>query len=74
MARYIDDNPQNITKHQQKLAELIKFDRAHWVFPIQTHENKVVEITEEHQGMNIDKQTPNALYQTLLIQLVFVDV
>ncbi|MDN6412432.1 peptidoglycan editing factor PgeF [Staphylococcus gallinarum] len=57
MARYIDDNPQNITKHQQKLAKLIKFDRAHWVFPIQTHENKVVEITEEHQGMNIDTLT-----------------
>ena len=27
------------------------------MFPIQTHENKVVEITEEHQGMNIDKLT-----------------
>ncbi|RIP33599.1 peptidoglycan editing factor PgeF [Staphylococcus gallinarum] len=57
MARYIDDNSQNITKHQQQLADLITFDRKNWVFPIQTHENNVVEITNMHKGMNIDTLT-----------------
>lgn len=55
MARYITDNPNNITKHQQLVADIIQFDRANWVFPIQTHENKVIEITDEHKGVNIDE-------------------
>ncbi len=46
MARYIDDCPYNITQHQLQLAEEIAFDRKNWVFPIQTHENKVACITK----------------------------
>lgn len=57
MARYIDDLQQNITKHQQILAEVIQIPRAQWVFPIQTHENKVVEVTAEDKGTNIDTLT-----------------
>ena len=54
MARYIDDAPEHVTKHQQLLAAAIDFPRAHWVFPIQTHENKVAEVTVRDQGTNID--------------------
>lgn len=32
MARYVDDNPENITKHQEMLADAIGFVRAQWVF------------------------------------------
>ena len=56
MARYVDDNP-NITQHQEILANEIGFDRNNWVFPIQTHGNKVTEITKEHRGMNIEELT-----------------
>lgn len=61
LARYVDDNQENITQHQEILANEIEFNRKDWVFPIQTHGNKVTEITEEHRGMNIDKLT-NDLY------------
>ncbi|WP_436853633.1 peptidoglycan editing factor PgeF [Staphylococcus caeli] len=57
MARYIDDVQQNITKHQQALAKVIQIPREQWVFPIQTHENKVVEVTAEDKGTNIDTLT-----------------
>lgn len=57
MARYIDDDPENITKHQEILAEAIHFNRSSWVFPIQTHENKVVRVTQNEQGTNIDSIT-----------------
>lgn len=54
MARYIDDNQDNITKHQELLASIIQFPREKWVFPIQTHENRVVEVNQEDRGANID--------------------
>lgn len=54
MARYIDDSQQNITKHQEMLATVIGFPREQWVFPIQTHENKVVKVTSNDKGTNID--------------------
>ncbi|RIO72944.1 laccase, partial [Staphylococcus haemolyticus] len=57
MARYVDDNPENITKHQEMLADAIGFERAQWVFPIQTHENRVMEISQSHRGTNIDTLT-----------------
>ena len=57
MARYVDDNPENITKHQEMLADAIGFVRAQWVFPIQTHENRVMEISQSHRGTNIDTLT-----------------
>lgn len=57
MARYIDDRPYNITQHQLQLAEEIAFDRKNWVFPIQTHENKVACITKDDIGTNIDTLT-----------------
>ena len=39
-----------ITEHQKMLASDIGFDRENWVFPIQTHENKVAKITQDHKG------------------------
>ena len=60
MARYIDDDSQNITTHQEQLASVINYSRDQWVFPIQTHENNVVEVTQADRGSNID-----ALTQTL---------
>lgn len=57
MARYINDNQQSITEHQEILAATIEFPREQWVFPIQTHENKVVEVTEQDRGSNIDSLT-----------------
>lgn len=57
MARYINDNPSNITSHQEQLAEIISYPRENWVFPIQTHENNVVEITSRDKGTNIDVLT-----------------
>ncbi len=32
MARYIDDNQQSITQHQEMLATAIEFPREQWVF------------------------------------------
>lgn len=57
MARYIDDKSENVTHHQEQLAELIGYPREHWVFPIQTHETKVVEVTKEDGNTNIDALT-----------------
>lgn len=57
MARYIDDEPSNITYHQEQLAEIINYPRENWVFPIQTHENNVVHITQHDRGTNIDTLT-----------------
>ncbi|PKI22912.1 peptidoglycan editing factor PgeF [Staphylococcus succinus] len=54
LARYIDDDPINVTQHQEQLAATIHYPREQWVFPIQTHENKVVEVTDEDKGTNID--------------------
>ena len=59
MARYVDDNQDNITEHQKMLASDIGFDRENWVFPIQTHENKVAKITQDHKGVNIKALTDN---------------
>lgn len=57
MARYIEDDPNNITYHQEQLAEIINYPRENWVFPIQTHENNIVEITPQDKGKNIDNLT-----------------
>lgn len=62
MARYIDDAPENVTRHQQILASEIGIPREHWVFPIQTHGHKVVEITAADQGKNIDSLSNDVLY------------
>ena len=61
MARYIDDNPENITKHQRILADEIGFSCDSWVFPIQTHENKIQEVKSSDRGKNISELT-NELY------------
>ncbi|WP_461676143.1 peptidoglycan editing factor PgeF [Staphylococcus warneri] len=57
MARYVDDRQDNITQHQNILANMIGFPRSEWVFPIQTHENKVAKITSDDKGVNIDAIT-----------------
>lgn len=57
MARYIDDKQENITKHQEILADEINFSCDTWVFPIQTHENKVKEVFTEDKGTNISELT-----------------
>ncbi|WP_165981122.1 peptidoglycan editing factor PgeF [Macrococcus lamae] len=57
MAHYIDDETANIVSNQARLAEVIRFPRRHWVFPIQTHGNHIAEVTDHHKGMNIDKIT-----------------
>lgn len=57
MARYIDDTDENVTKHQEILAESIGYPRNRWVFPIQTHETNVVEITAKDANTNIDALT-----------------
>lgn len=57
MARYVNDKQDNITQHQYMLAKEIGFDRKTWVFPIQTHGNKIKKITHEHLGTNIDVLT-----------------
>lgn len=62
MARYIDDDPQHITCHQEILAKEIGFPKEQWVFPIQTHEAKVVEITQADRGKNIDVLQTDTLY------------
>ena len=53
MARYIDDEPSHVTNHQKILADSINFPTQHWVFPIQTHGNKIAHITKAHRGINI---------------------
>ena len=55
MARYINDDQDNVTRHQALLASVIQFPRN------QTHENKVVEITNKDKGTNIDSLS-NALH------------
>lgn len=62
MARYIDDQPENITHHQEVLAQEIGIPRAQWVFPIQTHEAHVVEVTRADRGKNIDALTKDTLH------------
>ncbi|WP_204171825.1 peptidoglycan editing factor PgeF [Staphylococcus sp. GDY8P100P] len=57
MARYIDDDQNNVTQHQRQLAEIINYPREQWVFPIQTHENRVAHITQSQRGTNIDELT-----------------
>ncbi|WP_323702660.1 peptidoglycan editing factor PgeF [Mammaliicoccus sp. Dog046] len=57
MARYIDDEPDNITQHQEILAKEIDFKREDWVFPIQTHENHVKEVRSSDKGTNIRELT-----------------
>ncbi|MCU5745723.1 peptidoglycan editing factor PgeF [Staphylococcus sp. SQ8-PEA] len=53
MARYINDDPSNIDAHQETLSNIIQMSRENWVFPIQTHENKVVEVDQSDRGTNI---------------------
>ena len=62
MARYIDDNPEHITQHQNILAQEIGFPTENWVFPIQTHEAKVVEIHQKDRGTNIDTLSDTELF------------
>ncbi|MEK4562135.1 peptidoglycan editing factor PgeF [Staphylococcus sp. FSL K6-3157] len=81
MARYINDNPQHVTQHQEELAAVIQYPRAQWVFPIQTHENKVVEVTAKDKGTNIDILTDalhgvDALYtyeSDILLTMCYAD-
>lgn len=62
MARYINDDPKHITEHQRILAKEIGFPTSQWVFPIQTHEAKVVEVTGKDRGTNISDLTENSLF------------
>lgn len=81
MARYIDDKPENVTKHQSILADEIDFSRENWVFPIQTHENKVQEVFSTDKGKNINELTNeldgiDGLYtyeSDLLLTMCFAD-
>lgn len=81
MARYINDDPDNISKHQQILANEINFSCANWVFPIQTHENKVREVSSKDKGTNINALTEelhgiDGLYtyeSDLLLTMCFAD-
>lgn len=81
MARYIDDNPKHITQHQEQLANIIKYPREQWVFPIQTHENKVAKVTAKDKGTNIDILTDalhgiDALYtyeSDILLTMCYAD-
>lgn len=81
MAHYIDDTADNVIANQQKLAEEISFDRQRWVFPIQTHGNQVIEVTEQHAGTNIDQLTSalhgyDGLYtsdKNVLLTMCFAD-
>lgn len=80
MARYIDDHPDHISQHQQTLAEMIDFPTSDWVFPIQTHENKVVEVTSKDKGTNIDALTDMLhgvdgmySYDNLLLTMCYAD-
>lgn len=81
MARYIDDNQENITAHQKILADEIDFSCENWVFPIQTHENKVQEVFSDDKGKNI-KALTNELHgidglftyeSNLLLTMCFAD-
>lgn len=62
MARYIDDTSENITKHQNILAQEIGFPTSQWVFPIQTHEAKVVEVSSKDRGTNIATLSNDCLF------------
>lgn len=81
MAHYIDDTTDNVQQNQQLLADEIHFERNQWVFPIQTHGNKVVEVTHEDAGKNIDALTQelygiDGLYtfeKNLLLTMCFAD-
>ncbi len=57
MAHYIDDRPSNVINNQQQLADAILFPREDWVFPVQTHGNRITEVTPSHRGINIDGMT-----------------
>ena len=57
MARYIDDAPERVTEHQQRLADTLHIPRAHWVFPIQTHENHIAQVTRADRMTNIETLT-----------------
>ncbi|UXR70320.1 MULTISPECIES: peptidoglycan editing factor PgeF [unclassified Staphylococcus] len=62
MARYIDDMPENVTHHQNILAEEIGIPRNQWVFPIQMHGHEVVEVTRADRGKNIDRLSDDVLH------------
>lgn len=62
MARYVEDDPDNITAHQNILAEEIGFAPSQWVFPIQTHENHIAKVTSHDQGTNILSLSHEQLY------------
>ncbi|PTF58338.1 peptidoglycan editing factor PgeF [Staphylococcus chromogenes] len=62
MARYIDDDPNHITEHQKILAQEIGFPTKHWVFPIQTHEAKVVKVHQKDRGTNINTLSETELF------------
>ncbi|WP_254250423.1 peptidoglycan editing factor PgeF [Macrococcus equipercicus] len=57
MAHYIDDLPANVVHNQQLLAEAIGVPRENWVFPVQTHGNRIAQVTAERRGTNIDELT-----------------
>lgn len=58
LARYVQEDDQtSISKNQQVLADEIGFPTEQWVFPIQTHENKVVHVSKEDRGTNINALT-----------------
>lgn len=57
MARYIDDRQEHVTYHQEQLAEVLGIPREHWVFPIQTHENRIAHVTQADRMTNMDTLT-----------------
>ncbi|CAD7360093.1 MULTISPECIES: peptidoglycan editing factor PgeF [Staphylococcus] len=62
MARYVEDKDENITKHQEILGQEIGYSPENWVFPIQTHEAKVVEVSKEDRGKNIETLSNDVLF------------
>lgn len=81
MGRYINDNQENVTKHQHILSKEIEFKTDDWVFPIQTHENRVREVFDKDKGTNIDALTEelygiDGLYtyeSNILLTMCFAD-
>ena len=53
MALYINDDVNNVHKHQEILAKEIDFQTENWIIPNQRHSNRVVEVTSKDKGTNV---------------------
>lgn len=53
MALYIGDDDANVHANQHTIAKEIGIGTEHWIAPIQTHGNNIVQVTYQDQGTNI---------------------